>query len=358
MKTFAIAADCASLALTHVGGHLSDVVFTLPDGRRVTPMHTAPWHDEADLPADLPPVLRVLRGDFLCAPFGASDVIAGDERAHGAPANGVWREVFRTDTVLDAVLDEAVMGAALTKHVEVRAGEAAVYQRHVFSGGEGRLSVGHHAMLKAHSELQLAFGPRIAAMTPDEPVEMPPAGQSLLLYPQEIEELTKARTAAGNTVDLTRYPGPPGYEDLWVVVADAGKPFGWTAATCAAEGWVWFGLKNPRVLPATTVWMSNGGRAYAPWNSRHHGVIGLEEVCSYLHLGHAASIADNPLSARGVPTAITLGGEVIISYIFGVAPAPAGFGAVASITPGGEGILITDADGRSTTAAMDLSFLS
>ena len=35
-------------------------------------------------------------------------------------------------------------------------------------------------------------------------------------------------------------------------------------------------------------------------------VIGLEEICSYFHLGHAASIADNPISRMGVPTAITL----------------------------------------------------
>ena len=65
-------------------------------------------------------------------------------------------------------------------------------------------------------------------------------------------------------------------------------------------------LKDPRVLPQTVVWMSNGGRDYAPWNGRHRRAIGLEEICGYFHLGHAASLADNPVAAAGSPTAVTL----------------------------------------------------
>ena len=68
MKQFPLRSDRASLAVTETGGHLSDVVFVLADGRQVSPMHTAPWANE-ELPEDTPPILRVLRGDFFCAPF-------------------------------------------------------------------------------------------------------------------------------------------------------------------------------------------------------------------------------------------------------------------------------------------------
>ena len=82
MKQFPLRSDRVSLAVTETGGHLSDVVFVLPGGRQVSPMHTAPWADEP-LPEDTPPILRVLRGDFFCAPFGSSDLIPGETRVHG-----------------------------------------------------------------------------------------------------------------------------------------------------------------------------------------------------------------------------------------------------------------------------------
>src|SRR5262245_51611944 len=75
LKTLPISSDRVSLALTEMGGHLSDVTFVLDEGHRVSPMHTAPWtHDEVAPETD--PILRVLRGDFFCAPFGPNDAAA------------------------------------------------------------------------------------------------------------------------------------------------------------------------------------------------------------------------------------------------------------------------------------------
>ena len=142
--------------------------------------------------------------------------------------------------------------------------------------------------------------------------------------------------------------------------AQADLPFAWTAATCAEENWVWFSLKNPRVLPSTVIWMSNGGRTYAPWSNRHTGVIGLEEGCTFFHYGHAASIADNALTARGIATAIALepGADVAISYAFGVAPVPSDFGAVAEIRAADNGVVLADRHGNEAFAACDLAFVT
>ena len=69
---------------------------------------------------------------------------------------------------------------------------------------------------------------------------------------------------------------------------------------------------------------------------------------------------DNPLIARGIPTATTLqpNGSVVIPYMFGLAAAPAGFGAVTRIEEEDGGVIIADADGHEVFAACDVSFVT
>jgi len=358
MKMFPLGADGASLSVTETGGHLSDVTFTLPGGAKVRPMHTVPWQPE-ELEPGAPNVLRVLRGDFFCAPFGSDGADPSDPNStHGLPANGTWRVTRLTPTSLDAELEGPVMGATVTKHVAVRPRENVVYQRHVMTGGAGRLPVGQHAMVHADTPLQLAFAPYTMALTPPVPFEVPPQGRQLLAEDQVIADITKAKRVDGGTVDVSVFPAAPGFETLWMVVTDRSLPFGWTTATAADQGWVWFGLRNVAELPQTVVWMSDGGRDYAPWNGRHRRCIGLEDICGYFHLGTKRSAADNPVAASGSPTAVTLGGKpVSISYIFGVAATPAGFGRVKEVVKAPGGISLVDGGGRKAFAAVDLSFI-
>ena len=359
MKSFSLKSDLVSLAVTETGGQLSDVAFVLDDGRTVAPMHVAPWAGET-LGDDIPPMLRMLRGDFLAAPFGANDLLPEESRDHGLAANGTWRPTGQSEGALDARLDGRISGATLDKHVELRAGESVVYQRHTFTGGHGRLPVGHHAMLRADSPLALGFAPWTLAITPPDPVETPPHGRPLLAANQTIRDLTRAERADGGTTDLTRFPGPDGYEALWMLMSDPSPAFAWTTATAADSGWVWFSLKNQRQLPQTLLWLSNGGRDYPPWNGRHRRVIGIEEICSYFHLGHAASLGANPVAAAGSPTAMELapGGTTTISYAFGLAATPPGFGAVAEVAAAPGGIRLADKAGKSVFARCDLSFVT
>ena len=53
------------------------------------------------------------------------------------------------------------------------------------------------------------------------------------------------------------------------------------------------------------LWMSNGGRDYAPWSGRHTGVLGIEDGRAS-PLGHADSCRDNALTRSGVETAFAL----------------------------------------------------
>jgi len=78
-------------------------------------------------------------------------------------------------------------------------------------------------------------------------------------------------------------------------------------------------------------WISNGGRHYPPWNGRHVGVMGLEEVTSYFHYGLAESVKANPLSKRGFATHLKLRARtpLHVAYIMGLAAVPVGFDRVA-----------------------------
>jgi len=127
------------------------------------------------------------------------------------------------------------------------------------------------------------------------------------------------------------------------------------------ERYVWFALKDPRVLHGTVFWLSNGGRHYAPWNGRHCNVLGLEEVTSYFHPGLAESVQSNPLVNLGHPTCAYLQPEhpLTVNYIMAVAKTPPGFDHVVAIeaSQSQDSVRLTSASGKSVTAVLDAAML-
>jgi hypothetical protein len=146
-----------------------------------------------------------------------------------------------------------------------------------------------------------------------------------------------------------------------MLVSDAGVPFAWTAVAFPKQRYVWFALKNPRVLRQTVFWISNGGRRYAPWNGRHVNIMGLEEVTSYFHLGLAESVGKNHVSEKGYPTHLLLNAKepLMVRYIMSVAEAPSGFDRVVSIQSirGNQAIVLQSANGKKVQVPANLSFL-
>ena len=307
--------DRVSVRLYLQGGFISDLEI---DGIKA-PLHCAPWIGEA-LPDNTPPMLAHLRGDVFCAPFGAADVDPFDNRPHGATANRRWITVDLREDAGHWVLDGTVNGATVHKHIWLEPGEPMVYQEHVFEGGNGCIPVAHHLMLKVNAPIELKFSPYEWIGTPPSPVETDPVmGRSLLEYGKTFDKLEEAPLSDGGTADLSVYPALDRHEDIVMLLARRDLEKGWVTAVCRDEDWMFFAEKDVATLPGTTLWMSNGGRDYAPWNGRHTGVLGIEECCSYFHLGHKASTTANPLSDLGYPTAIKLGTAkpVRIRYAFG-----------------------------------------
>lgn len=347
--------DTVRVVFNPDGGHLHDVAIRW-NGREIRPLHRAPWVDSGEtLPDDIPLGLRNLAGDFFCAPFADSDLDGAP--GHGWTANGHWQP-DGIDEDADGVtarftLRESVFGATVTKAITLRRGHPIVYQRHVFHGGAGSLPMAHHAMVRVPGGAALSFSDKAFGLAP--PPREEPRGRSILARPQRFPGLDAVELAAGGTVDATHYPFAEGHEDILALAEAPGTPLGWSAALAARDGFLFFGLKDPRRLPHTVLWMSNGGRSYPPFSGRHRHVLGIEEGCTYMHLGHRASAAPNPLTAEGYPTAIALAphGRVEVTYAFGAIPAEPGWRQVDAITHGAGRLDLAIADGPAVTLPFD-----
>lgn len=366
-ESWVLHSDRVSAAVTREGGHLGPIQFVLSKGRTVAPMHCAPWATEK-LAADTPAILKVLRGDFFCMPFGGNAAPFKKERhpVHGETANSQWQFVGSSledgTTRLDLAMETKIRPAKVQKSIFLRAGESVVYSRHVISGARGPMNCGHHAMLAFGNETGLVsvapFGR--GQVFPGEFEEPAAGGYSSLKRGARFRDLSRVPKADGGTADLTRFPDREGFEDLVMVSAKPGNTFGWTAAVFPESRFVWFSLKDPRVLASTVLWHSNGGRHYAPWSGRHRGVLGLEEVTSNFHYGLAESARPNPVSKEGIPTTISLDPKIplAVNTILGIAEVPAGFGHVTSIAPVAGGIEIRQKAGkRAVFAPADTDFL-
>ena len=335
----ALSAEGISFVFDPRGGVL-DALRVADEGAEVAPLHRAPWVGAAEaLPPEAPPHQGWLRGDYLCAPMGASP-----QGLHGAPANGDWR-VMPTGApgTLRAVLEGEVQGATVVKELSVTGGQPFVYQRHLFIGGAGRLPVCNHAMVSVPNGAKLSFSRKRWFETPATAPEGDPArGRSTLAYPRRAEDGAEFPTAAGGTVNLHRYPWAERAEDFVAAVEDPASRLGWTAVVRPVEGDLFLSLRDPARLPMTMLWHSNGGRDYAPWNGRHVGCLGIEEGAALPMLGLSAAEVPDPLTAAGQPALLALEpeGTAEVRHIIGAIRWPSGQ-AVAGVMLEGDVLTVT-----------------
>ncbi|MDW8262518.1 MAG: hypothetical protein RMJ35_08330 [Phycisphaerales bacterium] len=356
-----------ALWLTQTGGMLGPVSFHF--GRRqVLPFSVAPWHSEK-LDSSIPPILRVLRGDFFCMPFGANTTRFGREHhpIHGECANGRWKlvagEQSRDGARLECTFEGRIRKVHVRKIIELRSGHHAIYQRHVVTGAGGPMCFGQHAMLKfpdAPGSGLISTSPFKLGQVFPEPVERPEnRGYSALRPGAEFESLTSVMTLTGEPADLSTFPARRGFEDLVILAADDLLEFAWSAVVIPSQRWVWFSIRDPKVLASTILWISNGGRHYPPWNGRHVNVMGIEDVTANFHYGLAESVQENPLSRRGVRTCVELKARapLVVNHIMAVAEVPAGFDRVEQMAPGDGGVTLRSTSGTGVYVPLDLSWL-
>src|ERR1035437_798356 len=138
--------------VSELGGHVGPVTFDRK-GRKLQPYSVAPWAEEKIDPS-LPPIIKVLRGDFFCLPFGGNAPPFGSEKhpVHGETANARWQfrslETAHGRSCLHLSLKTKVRPGQVDKRIWVVDGQNTVYSQHVVTGVSGPMNLGHHAMLK------------------------------------------------------------------------------------------------------------------------------------------------------------------------------------------------------------------
>ena len=361
------ASNKTEAAITQLGGQLAPVSFRLPQGV-VEPFSVAPWAEEPAT-SKLVPLLRALRGDFFCTPFGGNETPYRGEShpPHGETANAVWKFEslgnVEDKTTLHLSLAPTIRPGRVDKFIQLRENETTLYCRHIISGMSGRLPVGHHAILKfpleAESGNLSTSKIRFAQVCPTAFENPEQGGYSSLKPGAEFSRMERVPKADGSHADLSRYPTGRGFDNLVMLVHEARPDFAWSAVTFPQQRYVWFALKDPRVLRNTILWMSNGGRHYAPWSGRHVNILGVEDVTAYFHYGLAESVRSNPVNRRGFATSVLIpkNKPFTVNYIMAVAEIPRGFEKVQAIEAGDGHVTLISTGNHRVLVPMDTGFL-
>ncbi len=338
--SYTMRSDRVELFVSVHGGH-----FTASYGQgkqAIFPYFVAPWWNERPY-TEVDPILQGMRGDYFCFPFGASSqpVDGVTYPIHGRTANECWdfvrleREGRERKLVL--AMDLTPDAGIVQKELAIRDGEPVVYTDHSVKGFGGRMPFGNHPNIQCSDQPAAALldlTPPLAGFTAPFPLGKPESRGYYLLKPgEEFKDLARVPTVYGDTVDLTRYPMPKGYEDAVLLVSDPQKEFAFTSLAEREKGFLYFHLKDPRVLAETLLWMPHGGNYNPPFNGRVAAVIGVEEVTGYFFYGRRESMEANPISDRGYPTSLQFDPrkETRVRLISGVVPIAKSFRGVADI---------------------------
>ncbi len=281
------------------------------DGKQIFPYFVAPWWNEAPY-LDQHPIMQVMRGDYFCFPFGANVKPYNnvEYKIHGRTANECWdfKEINRDGekSSLHLTMDLTPEDGEVEKILTVEDGSPVIYTDHVIKNFSGPASFGNHPNIQCSEETGTAIldmSPPLTGYNAPFPIDVPAnMGYSILKPGEEIKDRTKVPTVYGDTIDLTRYPIPRGYEDVAMFISDPKLDYTFTAVTDPAKGFLYFQLKDPKVLASTLLWMPNNGRYSEPMNGRVIGSIGVEEVTGFFFYGRKESVEENFISKAGYTT--------------------------------------------------------
>ncbi len=319
-----------------LGAMLGPAFFRVGD-RTIQPFAIAPWADDPPARLDtIPPLLRRLRGEWPCVPFGMPeprrdlppDWLAGlgdgpavDPEPHGTAAGRPWSLLRQEPSALRLAIDLPVPHpiARLERHVSADPQHPTLHiALSVLPRADALLPIGVHPVFALPAEtgaaqLVLAQSARVWTF----PADLEP-GISRMQPDQRDAQPAAIRLSDGGTVDATRLPLPFATEELLLVTGAAGQVelVDHRAGTRMTLRW------DSAVFPCCALWLSNRGRTDYPWNGRFLAV-GIEPVCAPFDLGvlHARNAA-TPLVRAGIACAhpFRAGVRFETRYSIGLAP--------------------------------------
>jgi hypothetical protein len=296
-----------------LGAMLGPVHFRLDGDRTLQVMHVAPWAGAGAAPA-LPGILRSLRGEWPCVPFGRTDrpsdlspdwsALAPDPDAawpHGFGANHAWAcddaSSERLSLSIDYPADAPV--ARLERHLSAVPDAPAIDIDLVIHARRAvHLPVGLHPTFRlpqAPGRVQVELGAH-------EGIHSYPsrsAGAISRLAPDRRADALHAMAGSAGPIDLSRLPLAAASEELLQVrgvrAGAGGAPFSLHYLDEDAHVGLWW---DTRRFPDLMLWVSNRGRPEYPWDGCHVA-LGAEPVNSVFDLGRVARPpAGHPLADR------------------------------------------------------------
>lgn len=326
--------DCGEAHFQRLGGMLGPVRFDLKNGRSVSPLHIAPWENE-NLDAQ-PGILRRLRGDWPCVPFGypsaeplpsnwssqAKDVgkPKAPEHPHGFCSNHDWTVTacetgsmttsirYPDDNPIESV-ERVIAGSKGQAEILC---SLTITPRHTC-----QLPLGLHPVFRLPEEqgaMELDVGPHRSVWS--HPLDEE-GGISLVQPNRQWGSFESLTDRGGAPLSLRRLPMDGQSETLLLLSGVCGR----VKLTNHAEGYRVTLSWDAGLLPSLMLWISNRGRQSAPWNGRHLA-LGLEPVRAAFDLGTEISSRWNPLHLEQVPTAysFTAGTPLTTQYKISVEP--------------------------------------
>ena len=283
-----------------LGAMLGPLRFEAEGHEPFEPLQVAPWADEPGAQA-LPGILRRLRGEWPCVPFGRSDhppglpagwsrLEADDDAGHGHGSNHDWHWLPADDALQLRLAIDYPPGSAvrrLERRIRARADAPALdIELHIEMRRAQRLPLALHPVLRLDAgriELHVVHdGGGATYPVPCEP------GLSRLAPDRRFEGLQAVPLAAqadqvDGSVDASRFPLPFDTEEL-LMLRGLRAPL---EVRFIDRGWRFQLDWDRALLPDLMLWISQRGRQGWPWNGRHLG-LGVEPVNGPFDLGRVA----------------------------------------------------------------------
>jgi hypothetical protein len=314
--------------------------------RQIEPFFVAPWSQDEGADYDaLPAMMRRLRGEWPCVPFGnAHPEFAlrtdlppdwgadsawrksdGDACFHGFGAHHAWRLKLVDARSVAAEIEYPPEHPIelLERRVSLREEQPALdFELEILARRTCRLPVALHPVFKLprlrddQPQAELEFSDQARAWT--FPLEVEP-GRTLLAPNQQGTPVGAVHDIRGVARNLRALPFEQPGEDLVLLTDIEGR----VTLTNHADRYAVTVSWDIDVLPACLLWISNGGRLGYPWLGRVCA-LGIEPCAAPFDLGPAyAGDADTPLRRAGIRTDVAFNAKEkrLIRYSIAVASA-------------------------------------
>ena len=330
MQTYKLDWKYGTLEVQTTGCMIGPVFFKTAEGKVVQPFHIAPWSEEQQK-EELSPIMKRLRGEWTCVPFGAArkiDKLTPDWEAvkweeyedmpHGPSSSLEWTLAEQTKEKLVFTLEYPATHdiRKLTRTITPDPEKAAIrFELQVEARRDTKLPIGLHPTFRlSHEPLKCKLQPSKFSFGITCPGDFEPG--AYILEPNALfASLSSVPAADHSHLDLSRLPLQQNCENLVQLCGIDGS-----FELVNEEDQYTMRLEwNKDQYPSCVLWMSNRGRSYYPWNSRNL-CLGIEPVNAAFDFGNHVSLAENPIRKKGIPTAMEFKKDVVwkTEYSIGV----------------------------------------